>query len=234
MTTSNPRVWAFTTLSLAVLAAAPPASAQTAAAPPAAPPSVAVALDYPDAPPATVELDLGEGMVGDVFGIGRAALTGVVRSLAEATASSAGHDNTHELIEHLGAVNEMTELLGGVVHVASIRVYEDLPEGPEQGAAMLAYYEKKLAEAQWDGVLRVREGNKQVRVSLHRADGAVRGVFLVACEGEKAVVASVACDLSPANIERLTALATKTGMQLGLEKGINKAMEKLKAQRDAR
>ena len=67
-----------------------------------------------------------------------------------------------------------------------------------------------------------------MQVSAVRADGSIKGVFVIASESNKLVLVNVICDISPENAKRLTTAAVKAGLQAGLDKQLEEAMKHMK------
>lgn len=185
-------------------------------------------IDFADAdlPAATVEVDLSQEMFGDLFGLGDAAVAGVAETLLE----SAGAENkgTKLAAEQLEAARQILQLGRDVVREARIRVYEDLPEESGQAESIIGRFDGQLREGNWENLVRVRKDNENVRVSLIRSNGAVRGVFIVAANGNDLVLVNAMCDISPENVKKLTSAATKIGLENGLQQAIESKMQHMK------
>ena len=69
-------------------------------------------VDFQDAnlPPATVEVDLGQEMFGNLFGIGDAAIAGIAEALAEAAEMHDGAEGTEMAAEQLAAAREADDI----------------------------------------------------------------------------------------------------------------------------
>jgi hypothetical protein len=185
-----------------------------------------VAFDFPGAPPATVEVDLSQGMLSDITGIGQAAIGGVIEGILSSGGQSS--DAVQQSAEHLQAINQIVGSLSGVVHEVRIRIYDDLPADADGArTAMVAHYQQKMAGTDWDSVVRVREGDSNVSVCALRSDGAIRGIFAVVSEDNELIMVNVVCELTPEKIKEATSQATRIGMKLGLEKAIQEAMREL-------
>ena len=185
-------------------------------------------IDFDDAdlPAATVEVDLSQEMFGDLFGLGDAAVAGVAETLLE----SAGAENkgTKLAAEQLEAARQILQLARSVVREVRIRVYEDLPEESGQAASIIGRFDGQLSAANWESLVRVRKDDESARISLIRSDGAVRGVFIVAANGDQLVLANAVCDISPENVKKLTSAATKIGLENGLQQAIESKMQHMK------
>lgn len=181
-----------------------------------------------DLPPATVEVDLSQGMFNDLFGIGDAAVAGVAETLLESAKQNDGAEGTRLAAEQLAAARQIMQLASDVVREVRVRVYSDLPEDSVKPEALASKFDGQLNEGKWDNVVRVREDDSSVRVSLLREDGAVRGVFVIAAEEDEVVLANVVCDISPENAKKLTSAAAKIGLENGLQQVIEMKMRAMK------
>ena len=190
-------------------------------------------IDFDDAnlPPATVEVDLSEGMFGDLFGLGEAAVAGLAESLQKSAGRDSGAEGTRMAAEQLEAAKQIIELARGVVKEVRVRVYEDLPEETAEPAELMSQYDSQLREGNWESIIRVRDGDENVRVSLLRDDGAVRGAFIVVADGSDLVLANVVGDVSPENVKRLTSAAAKIGLENGLDQVLEEKMREMKMHR---
>jgi hypothetical protein len=180
-----------------------------------------VDFDGADLPPANVEVDLTQGMFGDLFGIGDAAIAGIADTLSKGSDSNKHPESTRAAAEQLQAARQILELAGNVVHEVRVRAYEVMPEG------VVPYFDTKLGEGEWETLVRVRKDDENARVSLLRQDGAVRGVFVIASDGRGLVLVNAVCDISPENVKKLTAAATRIGLENGLAEAINAKMQKV-------
>ena len=86
-------------------------------------------FDAADLPPATVEVDLSQGMFGDLCGIGDAAIAGVSETLLESAKDDSNAQGTRMAAEQLAAARQVMQLAADVVREVRVRVYEELPEG---------------------------------------------------------------------------------------------------------
>ena len=180
-----------------------------------------------DLPPATVEIDLNREIFGDLFGLGDAAVAGVLQSLTESNQSESSQV-TELAAERLADARELIGLVKDVVTEVRVRVYEDLPdEEKDLARRTAASFDKQLQEGNWDKVLTVRERGESVRVALLRVEGAVSGVFISATDGDDLVLVNVVCDASPENVKKLTAAATKIGLENGLRDVLEKELRHL-------
>ena len=181
-----------------------------------------------DLPPANIEVDLSQGMFRDLFGIGDAAVAGVAETLLASAEENRGAEGARLAAEQLAAARQIMQLAAEVVREVRVRVYEDLPEGSARPEEMAGKFDDQLSQGEWDNVVRVREDEASVRVSLLREDGAIRGVFVVAAENDELVLVNVVCDVSPENAKRLTSAAAKIGLENGLQQVIEMKMREMK------
>ncbi len=169
-------------------------------------------------PPATVEVELGPGMIGDLLGLGKAAIGGVAKTLIE---SPQGSESTKLAAEQLAAVQEIVQISSDVVHEVRVRVYED---GPTDLGTKFA---DQLQSANWNTIVKVHDGNDNVQLSLIRENGAIRGAFVVAADGNDLVLVNVVCNISPEKVQTLTAKATQIGLDNGLKQVIEQKLQHL-------
>jgi len=181
-----------------------------------------------DLPPANVEVDLSQAMFRDLFGIGDAAVAGVAETLLESAEQNRGAEGTRLAAEQLAAARQIMQLAADVVREVRVRVYSDLPKGSVDPAQLAGKFDDQLRDGDWDNVVRVREDDTSVRVSLLRESGAIRGVFVVAAEEDEFVLANVVCDVSPENAKKLTSAAAKIGLENGLQQVIEMKMREMK------
>jgi len=186
-------------------------------------------IDFDDAnlPPPTVEVELNQAMFSDLFGLGDAAVAGVAETLLQSAGTNNGSEGTRLAAEQLQAARQILQLASDVVREVRVRVYDGLPSESGQPVALAAQYDGQLRSGNWDTIVRVRDGDDSVRVSLLRNDGAVRGVFVVAADGSNLVLANVVCDASPENVKKLTSAAAKIGLENGLQQVIEAKMRQL-------
>ena len=171
-----------------------------------------------DLPPATVEVELGPGMIGDLLGLGKAAIGGVAQTLVD---SPDGSDTTKLAAEQLAAVQEIVQISSQVVQEVRVRVYEN---GPTDLATKFA---EELKAGQWNTVVKVSDGDDNVQLSLIRENGAIRGAFVVAADGDDMVLVNVVCNISPENVKTLTSKATQIGMDNGLQRVLEQKLRHL-------
>jgi hypothetical protein len=175
-----------------------------------------------DLPPATVEVDLSQGMFNDLFGIGDAAVAGVAEALRQ-SAERNGGEGTRMAAEQLAAARQLIELASNVVREVRVRVYGQMP--PEEIASK---FDAQLREGDWENVVRVRDDDASVRVSVLRGEGTIRGIFIVAGERDELVLANVVCDISPENVKKITAAAAEIGLENGLQQILEVQMREMK------
>ncbi len=185
-------------------------------------------LSYDGLPPATVEVDLSQGMFTDLFGIGDAAIAGVAEALAKAVGTNGAAEGTQLAAEQLAAARQIVEIAGGVVREVRVRVYQDLPSDEDQPTKLMAHFSKVIRSDSWETIVRAREEDNTVSVSVARQDGAMRGLFVVAYDGDDLVLANIVCDISPENAKKLTSVATKIGLEAGLAQVIEAEMRQLR------
>jgi hypothetical protein len=187
-----------------------------------------VDFDYPGAAKASVEVDLSRDMFGDLFGIGDAALAGVVEALTQSPQAKDGSEAIKQAAAQAGATRELVNIAKDAIHDVRVRVYEGLEQPVEESSSVVAHYDEKLKNAGWESTVRVQDGDDKVRISAIRADGAIKGLFIAAADGNDLVLVNVTCDLSPENAKKLTTAAVKSGLQAGLEKHLEHAMKHMK------
>jgi hypothetical protein len=182
-------------------------------------------LDSMPAP--TVEVDLSQGMFHDLFGIGDAAVAGVAETLLQSSENGSG-EGTRMAAQQLAAARQILQLAADVVRDVRVRVYSDLPEsGGAMPDAITSKFDSQLRDGDWDNVVRVRDGDATVRVSLLRENGSVRGVFVIVAENQEIVLTNVVCDVSPENAKKLTTAAARIGLENGLGQLIEMKMREM-------
>jgi hypothetical protein len=169
-----------------------------------------------DLPPATVEVDLSQGMFQDLFGIGDAAVAGAAETLMQSADRNGGGEGTRMAAQQLAAARQILQLAADVVREVRVRVYSDLPESSTRPESVASKFDEQLERGDWENVVRVRENDSVVRVSLLRDQGAVRGAFVIVAENDEIVLANVVCDVSPENAKKLTTAAARIGLENGL------------------
>ncbi len=191
-----------------------------------------VPFDFPDAPPATVEVDLSEGMMLALSGIGQAALNGVAEALVESDQEHPAPEIAQSA-QHLKAVNQMVTELTRAVHEVRVRVHDNLSDvAPETCAGMIRHYSDQLRDSSWDSIVRVNDHGSTVNVNVLRSEGAIRGIFVLVSDQNQLVMANVVCELTSERIKQVAHGATLIGMKFGLDKAIQQAMVEL--ERDLR
>ena len=172
-------------------------------------------------PPATVEVDLTQDMFGDLIGLGDAAVAGVVNR----SCSRPGRRVATRKLSTWPPISSKprdrsSNRQQGRPRSARVRVYKNLGDKAENMPDMLSRFDGQLSSGGWDTVVRMRDSDESVRVSLVRSEGAIRGAFVVVADGEDVVLVNVVCDVSPENVKKLSAAATKIGLDNGLEEAI--------------
>ena len=154
-------------------------------------------IDFNEAglPPAMVEIDLDQAIFSDLFGLGDAAVAGVPETLAQSAGTSQASEGTQMAAEQLAAARQLIALAREAVQEVRVRVYEELPDQSGQPEALISQVDQQLLAGGWSTVVRVRDGDETVRVSLLRRDGAIRGAFVVAGDGGDLVLVNVVCDV---------------------------------------
>ena len=177
-----------------------------------------------DLPTAKVELPLTNGVFGDLFGLGDAALAGVTSALSDS-------DNHREASEAMmfaaKQVNEFRTaipLAKEVIREVRVRVYEDGLDFSD----LTSRFKDQLTDADWQPVARIQDNNTSVHISLLRRDGALRGVFVLMAEKDATVLANLVCDASPEKIEQLANVITKIGLDTGLRQELQQFAERMK------
>ena len=178
-------------------------------------------------PPATVEVDLTQGMFGDLFGLGDAAIAGIAESLSQSPDAQSNSETAAMVAQKLAAARQIIQLAQDVVTEIRVRVYEDTPEASVETVTNGSLFEAQLTNEDWDRAVRIKDKNDSVQVSFLRSEGAVRGVFVVVADGKDIVLANVVCDVSPENVKKLSAAATKIGLENGLLQVLEKEMGRL-------
>lgn len=178
-------------------------------------------VDFDDAslPPANVEIDLSTGMVSDLFGIGDAALEGIVDALSQNTAANKHPESTRMAAEQLQAARQILDLASDSIQEVRIRGYQEGSEG------VVAYFDSRLKSDEWETLVRARQNDESVRVALARDKGTVQGVFVIASDGSELFVVNAVCDISPENVKKLTSAATRIGLENGLAQAINAQLQ---------
>ncbi len=173
-----------------------------------------------DLPAANVELDLSQGMFGDLFGIGDAAVAGVAEALTKSSTGKNAED-TRMAAEKLAAARQIIELANKVVREVRVRAYEKSP------GDLASHFDAQLHNGNWEQILLVRKGDENARVSVIRRDNSIRGIFVVAGGHGGEALVNVVCDISPDNVKELTEAATKIGLENGLRRVIEMNMRRV-------
>jgi hypothetical protein len=167
-------------------------------------------------PEANVEVDLSQDMFRDIFGIGDAALAGIVEALQKSSNQGEAAKATELAAQQADALRQIVQLAGDAVQEVHVRVYENAADAVE----IYKPFEEQLRAGKWESLARVRKDDEQVRVAAIRDSGAVRGVFVMATDGGELVLANLVCDVSPDNVQKLTSAATRIGLENGLAEQI--------------
>lgn len=192
-------------------------------------PSGEVSLELPGAPPATVEIDLSRGLIRHALTLGDAAIAGFLEGLTtEANAETA--ESAKFIASQLTSARELSDIASEVIHEVHVRVWDRLPEDGQVIEKAFKHFDAELKGSLWESAFSVREKGESVRVFMQR-DGnteSIRGVFIIAGDGNDLVLANATGDLSPEKVQRFVSSATKIAMKLGLDKELNKAVAELK------
>lgn len=211
-------------VALAVIATGYSAVAQTSAVPTS---SGRVSFDLPDLPPATVEIDLGKGLIRHALSLGDAAVAGFLEGLMTAPDSQSS-ENAQFVAEQLTSARELGDVVSEVVHEIHVRAWDKLAPESQLAENLFAHFDTQLPGEGWESAVRVRDGSDMVRVFVHRDGESLSGILIVAGKGNDLMLANVIGDLSPANVQTLIATATKIGVKLGLDKEIHRAVDQMR------
>lgn len=184
-----------------------------------------IEFDYPGAAKATVEVDLSRDTFGSLFGIGDGALAGVAEALSQSTQAQEGSETIRQAAQQAASAREVVAIAKDVIDAVRIRIYHGLESSSAGSTGVIAHYDEQLESGGWQSAVRVREGDKNVRISTVDDNGAIKGLFIVAAEGDDLVLVNVTCDISPENAKKLSAAAVKSGLAAGLEKKLERAMK---------
>jgi hypothetical protein len=187
-----------------------------------------IEFNHPGSAKKYVEVDLGPDMFGDLFGIGDAALAGVAQALGDSPQAKEGSEAIKMAAEKAAAAREFVDIAKHVIASVRVRAYDGLENPTEEKSSVSTYYDQQLQSGGWENLVRAQDGDKSVRVSAVRADGSIKGLFVIASERDKLVLVNVTCDISPENAKRLTTAAVTTGLQAGLDKQLEEAMKHVK------
>jgi hypothetical protein len=91
----------------------------------------------------------------------------------------------------------------------------------------MSQFDEQLRAGNWENVVRVRDRNENIRVSLLREGGAIRGALVVVAGGSDLVLANVVADVSPENIKKLSSAAARIGLENGLQQILETQMHRL-------
>lgn len=172
-----------------------------------------------------VEINLSPAMFGDLFGIGDGALAGIADALQNSSQVKEGSEAIKLAAEKTAAARELVGIVKDVVTSIRLRAYEGLENAKEEQVKLSEHYDEQLQSGGWENAIRAQEGEKYVQVAAVRDDGAIRGLFVIASEGNKLVLVNVVCDISPENAKKLTSAAVKSGLEAGLGKQIEEALQ---------
>ena len=186
-----------------------------------------VEFDHPGAGDASVQVDLPAGLLGDVVGLGDAAVAGIAESLLQAkTQDEKLQTNVKLATEQLAGIRSILGNVQQAVGEVRVRVYQggedELKIDPK---AVAKHYSEKLAGTEWAKIVQVRDGDESATVFLMRRDGAIRGVFVVASDGHEMAVVNVLCDISPERVKQITQQATSIGLKVGGEEQLREVLE---------
>jgi hypothetical protein len=187
-----------------------------------------VEFDHPGGGEPAVQVDLPAGLWSDFVGLGDAAVAGVAEGLLQAKAHDEGTQSEVKLAtDQLAAIRTIMSSLQGAVGEVRVRVYrgDDGAENAAEATDVAKFYAKKLAGSDWAKIVQVRDGKQSASVFLMRRDAAVRGVFVVANDGDELVLVNVLCDVSPERVKQITHEATKIGIEVGGEQGLHEILE---------
>jgi hypothetical protein len=213
---------ALAALILGIAATAPAQSTESSAKGPAG----RIDFEAANLPTAKVEVDLSQEMFKDLFGLGDAAIAGVAETLMNSREAKSG-PHVEMAAEQLEAARQIIQLASNVVQEVRVRVFEGSPEGASDAQQLIKPFDEQLQSGKWETLVRVRDKDEIVRVSVLRREGAVQGVFVAAVDGEDVVFANAVCDISPDNVKKITSAATKIGLENGLAQQIEAKMKRL-------
>ncbi|HEY2828321.1 MAG TPA: DUF4252 domain-containing protein [Pirellulales bacterium] len=179
-----------------------------------------VDFDFPDAPPATMEVDVSQGLFKDLFGLGEAAVAGMVEGLAPSAAADDG--DAKAAAEGLQAAQQAVQLVGKFVQGARFSSYEMSGDKSDSAKKIDAYYTKKLRAQNWQTLVRIRDGEETYAVSALRSEGAIKGIFIFAADGDDVYLMNLVCDISPENVKQLTGAAAQLGIKLSMSQDLIK------------
>jgi hypothetical protein len=184
-------------------------------------------FDSANLPSASIELNLHQQTIKNLFNLGDAAIAGVVDALVESANSSHSSDGAQLAAEQLIAAREIIQFAGQLVQEVRVRVYTEPPD------ELVLRCEKQLDVRDWHTVMRGRDGGNSVQISILENETALRGVFIIAGEGRHVVLVNVACEASPERVKQLTSAAMKVALENGLGEVIETQMRKFRHRRSA-
>lgn len=186
-----------------------------------------VKLDVADLPPAAVEMDLGPGLIRHFFKLGDAAVAGVLEGLSTSPDAETS-ENLQFAAKQLTSARELGDIASEVIQEVHVRAWNGEIDALAAATQLIDAYDAQLPAAGWEPTLRARQQNEMVRIyTLHEGES-LSGVLVVAAQRNELVVVNVVGDLSPQNIQHLASTATRIGVQLGLDKELNKAIGQLR------
>ena len=186
-----------------------------------------VEFDCPDAPKATAQVDLSQGLFADMFGIGNAAISGVMEALSEAAGTKGTADEMKATAEQMEAAQQMVQLCGQMIKGVHVRVFADSEKSNAE--KLTAYYENKLNTQHWETFARVDDGEQLIVVSTVRSGGAFKGLFVIANDGDQLVLTNVVCDVSPENVKKIANDAAKCGVKADITQWVHPGLLKVEA-----
>jgi hypothetical protein len=187
-----------------------------------------IEFDYTDGPAPSVELDLGQGMFNDLFGIGDAAVAGVAEALAQSAGTKQDAEGTRFAAEQLKAAREIVQTVQQVVHGVRVRVYQGVGDQSAQMEKLIGHYDEKVRAEKWETILRAHDRAQSVAVSAVRDAGGIKGVFVAATDSHDTVLVNVVCDISPENVKKLTNAATNISLPAGLGQDLERKFSKFR------
>ncbi|TWT72810.1 hypothetical protein Pla123a_41100 [Posidoniimonas polymericola] len=187
-------------------------------------------LELPGVPTPTVEVDLGGQLIDHALSLGEAALTGFLNGLQD-NALEQNAEAVRFATEQIGSTKELTQTLREVVRGVHLRVWKELPDVEAVAASVAERLETELPDQGWEPTLRASESGKMVRVYVRSTEDAVEGVLILAHTDHELALVNLAGDLSQENVQRLSTLATKIAVELGLDRELEKAVQRLQQKR---
>jgi hypothetical protein len=187
-----------------------------------------IEFSHPGAAKKFVEVDLGPALFGDLFGIGDAALAGVAEALSGSPQAKEGSQAVQMAAEKAAAAREFVSIAKNVIKSVRVRAYDDLENQSQDQSSTISHYAEQLQAGGWETAVRAQDGDKAVQISAVRADGAIKGLFIIASEQKNLVLVNVICDISPENAKQLTTAAVKSGLEAGLDKHLEEALQHMK------